>query len=178
MRTSQILFYHFILNQLDLTWNLRMSVILFSAVSFMLGIITCSAVNVTDLPDELWHRTLTFVDMKHSEALHLRTLDRRTRRFYASDYTAMRRLECIIYSLESINQTVDYDLIWTLSKQIQLSSVGAIQLRVIQIQRYVVTRILGKHMRLNSKARKFMHALGFSSITIPEYNTLSLDTIY
>ena len=154
-----------------------MSRCLFCAMMIALEITACLSVNISNLPDELWQRTLTFVDMRQSDAADLRTLDRRTYRFYDPDYVAVHRLESTIYSLESINDTVDYDMIWTLTKQIQLSSIGDVQLRAIRVHRHVVTGILAEQTLFDEtpKARRLMHALGFRSISIHEYNDLTLD---
>ena len=151
----------------------------------LITINVCRAVNVKHFP---WERMLSFVDMRYSDTAHFRLVNRRTCRFYESDYVAMYNLESIIYNLESINSTflywrnlapyqVNYDDIWSLSKQIQLSCVGDISRRIQKLCQFVCKHIL-KSQRVffeNPKARKLMHALGFKSITIHEYNALNLN---
>lgn len=136
------------------------------------------AVNIGNLPTELWHRTLSFVDMKDPEAGNLRSLDLRTYQFYYPDYAAIHRLESIIYrSGFGWSSTVDYELIWNLSKQIQLSRIGDIKRRGIQVHRYVIGRISEQHAIFlhYPEARRLMHALGMRSISIHEYDALTLD---
>ena len=115
--------------------------------------------------------------MRYSDQTSLRSLSRQAFRFDDPNYAALYRLESIIYYLKGINDTVNYELIWSLSKQIQLSSVGYIKKRFDRIDQYVCKHIL-KEQRVfyeNPKARKLMHALGVQSITMHEYNALNLN---
>ena len=141
------------------------------------AICCCKAVNASQVPDELWQRVLSFVDMKHSNSAIIQTLDRRTFRFYDPDFVAIHNLESIIYKLESINDTADYHDIWSLSKQIQLSSIGIIAKRFDKLCQFVCDRLLSKQRVFyeNRNARKLMHALGFKSIGIHEYIFLNLN---
>ena len=132
-----------------------------------------NAVNSEHFPLE---RILSFVEMRYSDSARIRSLSRRTFRFYDPDYVAMDKLESIIYDLESINDTVNYDDIWSLSKQMQLSSISDISKRVLKLCQFICKYILKEQRAFleNPKARKLMHALGFQSITIHEYDALNL----
>ena len=108
--------------------------------------------------------------------MSVRSLIQRTFRFYDPNYEAMHKLESIIYNLEDTNGTVNYDSIWSLSQQIQFSTIGAIRKRFNRLDQFVCKHILKeKGIFFNPKARKLMHALGFQSITMHEYNALNLN---
>ena len=152
-----------------------MSAPLFLTVWLFFTTITfCNAINSEHFP---WERMLSFVDTRYSDPVHLRSLNRRTFRFYDPDYVAMHKLESIIYNLKDINDTVNYDYIWSLSKQIQLSSIGAIHKTFDRLDEFVCKHILKEQRTFyeTPKARKLMHALGFQSISMHEYNALNLN---
>ena len=154
------------------------------AIFLSIGIEYCNTLNTSNLSEELWHRTLSFVDMKDPKTSHLPALNRRTYQFYDSDYATINQLESIIYGMNHINQTVDYELVWRLSKQLQLSSVEIIRQRYNQVYNYVSHQLLAAAPSqqntpnmyfVNPNARHLMHALGYRSISIHEYNAMTLD---
>ena len=151
---------------------------LFLAVHLIsIVIAVCNAVKINTLPAELWHRTLTFVDMEHPQSANLPLLNRRTYQFYEPDYTAISRLESIIYAIKDVNAIVDYKLVWNLSKQVQLSSVPVIETRYHETCMFV-DQLSGRSLKVyfvNPKARHLMHALGCRSINMHEYNAMTLD---
>ena len=118
----------------------------------------------------------SFVDMKDCDTAYPQLLGRRTSLFENSDFLAMHNLESIIYNLKNINDTVNFDLIWSLSKRIQFSSANAIEERFQKLCQFVEEHILSEKLVFfnNPKARNLMHALGFKSIGIHEYNALNL----
>ena len=124
-----------------------------------------------------WQRRTPFAIMQDPESPRRRSWYGRTFRFYDPDYVAIHRLESIIYNLNNINDTVNYEYIWSLSKQIQLSGFGVLSNRIMKLYLTVCKHIVREQQVFyeNPKARKLMHALGFQSITIHEYNALNLN---
>lgn len=150
----------------------------FTACFIALESYHCDALNVSNLPEELWHRTLTFVDMTDPQSAYFPTLNRRTHQFYRTDYTAIRLLELHVNAIKDINDVIDYDVIWRLSRQIQLSGIASIEKRYHKVCKYVNRLLRGSGQYINyisPKERQLMHALGYRSISIHEYNALTLN---